>query len=98
MAMTSTTMPGDIVSLGTVHTGEVVCIESMDGGQNFKSRLTSLGFTPGARLTVVQNYGHGPIIVRLRDTLVALGRGEAEKISVRHCSAESGADGGPDGH
>ena len=54
----------------------------MDGGHQFLSRLASLGFTPGARLQVVQNYGHGPIIVRLRDTRVALGRGEAKKILV----------------
>jgi ferrous iron transport protein A len=54
----------------------------MAGGHQFLSRLASLGFTPGAQLEVLQNYGHGPIIVRLRDTRVALGRGEAEKILV----------------
>jgi ferrous iron transport protein A len=46
------------------------------------SRLASLGFTPGARLRVIQNIGRGPIIVSLRDTRVALGRGEATKIIV----------------
>jgi ferrous iron transport protein A len=54
----------------------------MKGGHHFLSRLASLGFTPGAQLKVVQNYGHGPIIVNLRDTRVALGRGEAAKILV----------------
>jgi ferrous iron transport protein A len=54
----------------------------MDGGHQFLSRLASLGFTPGAHLEVIQNFGHGPIIVRLRDTRVALGRGEAKKILV----------------
>ncbi len=54
----------------------------MKGGHQFLSRLASLGFTPGARLTVVQNFGRGPIIVNLRDTRVALGRGEADKILV----------------
>jgi Fe2+ transport system protein FeoA len=54
----------------------------MEGGHQFLSRLASLGFTPGARLQVIQNYGRGPIIVRLRDTRVALGRGEAQKILV----------------
>jgi ferrous iron transport protein A len=70
------------VSLTAVQSGESVQIKRMQGGHQFLSRLASLGFTPGALLQVVQNYGHGPIIVRLRDTRVALGRGEAAKILV----------------
>lgn len=70
------------VSLGTVRSGELVQIRKMRGGHQFLSRLASLGFTPGAELQVVQNYGRGPIIVSLRGTRVALGRGEAEKILV----------------
>jgi Fe2+ transport system protein FeoA len=70
------------VNLGMVRGGESVRIIRMRGGHHFLSRLASLGFTPGARLKVVQNYGHGPLIVSLRDTRVALGRGEAEKILV----------------
>ncbi len=70
------------VSLGAVASGLSVQITRMVGGRHFLSRLASLGFTPGARLQVVQNYRHGPIIVSLRGTRVALGRGEAEKILV----------------
>jgi Fe2+ transport system protein FeoA len=46
-------------------------------------RLAVLGFLPGEELTMVQNYGHGPVIVTVRDTRVALGRGEADQITVR---------------
>ena len=70
------------VSLSAVQSGESVQIRRMEGGHQFLSRLASLGFTPGAHLQVIQNYGRGPIIVRLRDTRVALGRGEAQKILV----------------
>lgn len=70
------------MSLGAVRTGESVQIRSVQGGRQVLSRLASLGFTPGAQLRVVQNFGHGPIIVSLRDTRVALGRGEASKILV----------------
>ena len=76
-------------ALSAVNSGELVEIKRMVGGHHFLSRLASLGFTPGARLRVVQNYGRGPIIVNVRDTRVALGRGEAEKILV-------GQDGGMD--
>jgi ferrous iron transport protein A len=70
------------VSLSAVHSGEWVQIQKLHGGHHFLSRLASLGFTPGARVKVVQNFGRGPIIVNLRDTRVALGRGEAGKILV----------------
>jgi len=70
------------LSLGRIESGMWVQIEQMTGGHQFLSRLASLGFTPGARLKVLQNYGHGPLIVSVRDTRVALGRGEAEKILV----------------
>jgi len=45
--------------------------------------MLTLGLTPGAGVTVLQNYGHGPLIVRVRDTRVALGRGEASNVLVR---------------
>ena len=80
MKATSTTE--DSRTLSAVRSGEHVRIHRIRGGHHFLSRLATLGFTPGARLRVVQNYGRGPIIVNLRDTRVALGRGEAAKIEV----------------
>lgn len=80
--MKSKTMTTDGESLSAVRTGESARIRKMHGGHGFLSRLASLGFTPGTHLRVVQNYGHGPIIVSLRDTRVALGRGEAKKILI----------------
>ena len=47
------------------------------------TRLASLGFTPGADVSMSQNYGRGPLIVTVRGTRVALGRMEAAKIFVR---------------
>lgn len=89
--MTSATMHTDDLRLSELRKGEMAQIESMKGGHQFLSRLASLGFTPGAYLTIVQNFGHGPIIVKLRDTRVALGRGEASKILVERLA------GGDDG-
>jgi len=81
----------DGVSLSAVRSGVWVRIQRMQGGHRFLGRLASLGFTPGARLKVIQNFGNGPIIVTLRDTRVALGRGEARKILVKQLA---GGDGG----
>ena len=41
----------------------------------------------GAPLVVLQNPGHGPMLVNVRDTRIALGRGEAMKILVEETSA-----------
>jgi ferrous iron transport protein A len=89
--MESNSMTKDGMHLGSVATGETAQIRKLQGGHGFLSRLASLGFTPGAQLRVVQNYGHGPIIVSLRDSRIALGRGEAQKILVERLA------GGDDG-
>lgn len=68
--------------LSDVETGARAVVNRVIGGREFNSRMASLGFTPGAEVAVVQNYGHGPIIVSVRDTRVALGHGEALKVLV----------------
>lgn len=66
-----------------MHTGEQGVVVELIGGRGMLSRMVSLGFTPGAEVTVVQNFGRGPLIARVRDARIALGRGAAGKIHVR---------------
>jgi len=82
--------PVKSLDLGSVPKGSSVCIRALDGGHSLVSRLACLGFTPGAHLHVLQNSGHGPVLVALRDTRVALGRGEARQILVEWPAAVSG--------
>jgi ferrous iron transport protein A len=79
--------PAGVRRLHALKPGETGVITDLLGGHELVSRLAALGFTPGAPVTMVQNYGHGPIIVTIRDTRIALGRGEAGKVRVK---AESG--------
>ncbi len=69
--------------LTTLNGGESAVVQSLRGGARFRSRLAALGFTPGANIRMLQNLGHGPVLVTIRDTRIALGRGEACKIHVR---------------
>ena len=69
--------------------GEKGVVEYLVGGRGLVSRLAALGFTPGVEVTMVQNFGHGPLIVLVRQTRIALGRGEAAKVIVRR----GGSDG-----
>jgi len=70
------------IPLSTLAPGEVGVVRQLAGGRGFMSRLATLGFTPGVEVNMVQNFGHGPLIVLVRDTRVALGRGEAMKVLV----------------
>ena len=70
------------VPLSTLPTGTQGILHSLHGGHDFCSRLANLGFTAGAPITVVQNYGRGPMLVSLRGALVALGRAEAARVLI----------------
>jgi Fe2+ transport system protein FeoA len=70
------------LSLAEVKTGEHAIFQSISAEKVVASRLTSLGFTPGVEIEMTQNYGHGPLVVSIRGTRVALGRQEAKNIIV----------------
>jgi ferrous iron transport protein A len=76
-------MMGSAIPLSELAPHQEAWVAELHGGKGFVSRLAILGFTPGAVLTMMQNFGHGPLIVRVRDTRIALGRGEAAKVIVR---------------
>jgi ferrous iron transport protein A len=78
-----------VTQLNDLRTGEVGVVRELDGGTHFRSRMASLGFTPGALVKMVQNYGHGAVIVSLRGTRVALGRGEARKVGISRRMGDS---------
>ena len=68
--------------LSEVSTGHQVTLTKVMVGLELTSRMTSLGLTPGVKVNVLQNHGRGPIIIDVRGTHVALGRGEADKLFV----------------
>ncbi|MEA3349331.1 MAG: FeoA family protein [Chloroflexota bacterium] len=68
--------------LNSLESGAVGVVQDLNGGRGFVSRAVALGFTPGTEVAMVQNFRRGPLIVVVRDTHVALGRGEAKKIQV----------------
>ena len=62
--------------------GKKAVIRRLDGSRPVLSRLAALGFTPGAVITVLRSSDHGPLLVSLRGSRVALGQGEAAHIFV----------------
>lgn len=70
------------ISLAQLPAGQNATILAFIGGRNITNRLASLGFTPGVIVEMAQNLGHGPLIVTVRGSQVALGRCEAQRIFV----------------
>jgi len=73
----------DVVPLSMLGPQERGVVADLAGGRGLLCRMTALGFTPGAEVEVVQNFGRGPLIAEVRDARIALGRGEARRIYVR---------------
>ena len=71
------------LTLADLKSGESGIITSLDAGKRLNARLSTMGFTPGVEIQMSHNYGHGPIVVKVRDTRIALGRGEARTIFIR---------------
>ena len=58
-------------------------IASINGDARFVSRITSIGLTPGCRISIIKNEKRRPILVYSRDTMIALNRTECDGIEVK---------------
>ncbi|WP_017873020.1 FeoA domain-containing protein [Candidatus Caldatribacterium saccharofermentans] len=74
----------DIRSLVEMETGGKGEIVRIDGGEGMVRRLWVLGVVPGKRIEKVSSIiGKGPVVIRLGQQEIALGRGIAQRILVR---------------
>ncbi len=53
------------------------------GDRNGRARLSEMGFFEGQEITVLKNRGNDPLVVRIRDSRMMLGRELAMKILIR---------------
>lgn len=63
----------------TGHPLRLVCVEA---GRALSARLAAMGLLPGVRLDLVRQGGRGPVVVAVKGTRIALGRGMADKVMV----------------
>ena len=59
-----------------------VVIKFINGGSNAVKRLTEMGLIPGEKIAVVRSIGHGPVIVLVKGSRMAIGHGLAMKVMV----------------
>ena len=58
-------------------------VTDIRGGRGLIQRLTAMGLTYGTVVHVLKSGGPGPLLIEVRGTRIALGRGVAMKIFVR---------------
>ena len=68
--------------LSMVDQGKEVTLARINGGRCMKSKLYDMGLVPGAAFTVLSRNGGGPVMLRVKDSRLAIGRGMAQKIIV----------------
>ncbi len=62
--------------------GSKVKIKSISGGRGLKQRLCDLGLYEGAIVELVKSSISGPVILKVLDSRIVIGRGQAHKIMV----------------
>jgi len=74
-----------MMPLAMVSPGEEVRLVAIHGGQQIRKRLADLGLNLGMTVRVLQHNGNGPLILAVKDSRLAVGRGMALKILVQPC-------------
>ena len=69
-------------TLSKLNAGNTCVLKEYTGERNLLGRCLSLGFTPGSVVKMLENFNSGPVLVKVHDTEVALGRDLADHITV----------------
>ena len=75
------------MSLSEVAENKEAVVTAVEGDARFVSRITSIGLTPGCRVSMIKNDKNRPVLVYSRDTMIALNRKECTGIQVEEVIA-----------
>ncbi len=70
------------MALSMANEGSVVKIMDIVSGQRMKKRLGELGLYEGTEVLVSKNDVCGPVVLKVLDSRIVVGRGQAMKIMV----------------
>lgn len=71
-----------MLPLAMIAEGEEVQLINVVGGRGMRRRLADLGLNPGMNIRVVRVDPLGPMIVDVKGSRIALGRGMAQRVMV----------------
>ncbi|GAQ94911.1 ferrous iron transport protein A [Thermodesulfovibrio aggregans] len=76
-----------MIPIALIQSGEKVeIVDFFIKGRGFKERIRDMGLLPTKVVEVLSNNGNGPILLKIDDSRIAIGRGMAMKIFVRRIS------------
>jgi ferrous iron transport protein A len=75
-------MRGYGIQLAMATPGKLVTVTGFRGGFGLQRRLADMGLTPGVQVKVINTERHGPVLIELRGSRLALGRGVTRHILV----------------
>ncbi len=64
-------------------------VTAVNAGRTAQARLASMGVLPGEKLMVLRNDINGPLVLEVKGTRVAIGRGLCQKVMVSQSNIES---------
>ena len=70
-------------NLASIHPGQQVQLVAINAGRNLQGRLMSMGLIRGSEIRMISNQGSGCLLIGLGKIRMTLGRGMAEKITVK---------------
>jgi len=70
------------IPLAMVRPGCRTKLVAVRGGRGMVQRLAAMGLVPGAEIEVVSTNGAGPMVIKVMESRVVLGRGMAQRIVV----------------
>ncbi|NIA09648.1 MAG: ferrous iron transport protein A [Nitrospiraceae bacterium] len=70
-----------MLPLSMARIGQKVLVKDIRGGRGLKQRLSSIGIVPGVYLELLR-IGHGPALVKVGESRIAMGFGVTNKILV----------------
>jgi len=71
------------VSLLNLDVGEKGVVVRIVGGMTACRRLNELGLVPGTKIEMVNKINSGPVMIRVKGSKLALGRGMATKVYIK---------------
>ena len=71
-----------MIPLAMASEGEIVKIISVRGGRSVMQRLADLGLIPGTSIKIIKSMGNGPLLLEVKGSRIALGRGISMKLFV----------------
>jgi len=87
--------PAELVPLGKLEVGARALVVELTGKGKLQRRMLSLGFVPGAAVTVIREAPLGdPLQYRVKKANIALRRSEADTVLVREWCADTPPTGG----